>query len=83
MADRSARIGHIVDQNSYTIFDVTDQDHGGYFVGLLPLFVDESEIDIQTIGNGRYSANENMKRKKMVFKNKNDTNLLFLFFFPF
>lgn len=53
VARRPARVCHVVDEDSDAIFHVTDEHHRGDFVRLLSLFVDQSEFDVESIGDGR------------------------------
>lgn len=56
MADGAAGVGHVVHQDGHAVFDVSHQHHAVHFIGLLPLFVDESKVDVQTVGDGRHAG---------------------------
>ena len=53
--ERTTRISHIVDKNRNTIGHVTDEHHRLDFIRTYSLFVNEREIDIQTIRNRCYT----------------------------
>jgi len=38
-------------QNCDSVLDVSDEDHAGDLVGLLAFFVDQSEVDVKTVGD--------------------------------
>lgn len=50
-----ACIRHVIDQNGRPVLHVTHQDHGCHFVRLLSLLVNQGEVDVQSIGDGRDS----------------------------
>lgn len=58
MADSAAGVGHVVHKDGYTVLDVAHQHHAVHLVGLLPLFVDEGEVHIETVSNGRHTAGD-------------------------
>lgn len=45
----SAGVCHVVDQNALLVLNDPDEDHIGHFVGSLPLFVDESELEVEVV----------------------------------
>lgn len=53
MADRSARVGHVIDQNRDAILHVAHQHHRGDLVRLLALLVDQRKLNVQPIGDRR------------------------------
>lgn len=56
-AEGSAGVGHVVNDNSGTALDVSDEDHAADFVGTSTLFVDERELDVEAVGDGSSSVN--------------------------
>lgn len=56
MADGAAGVGHVVDQDGHAVLDVTDQHHAVHFVGLLPLLVDEGEVHVEPVRDGRHAG---------------------------
>lgn len=49
-AKRTARIGHVVDENGYTIGHIADQHHRLYFVGANAFLVNERKVHVKPIG---------------------------------
>lgn len=62
VADGAAGVSHVVHQDGHTVLDVTHQHHAVHFVGLLPLFVDEGEVHIQTVSDGRHAGQRGRHR---------------------
>lgn len=56
MADGAAGVCHVVHQDGHAVLDVTHQHHAVHLVGLLPLFVDEGEVHIQAVCDGRHAG---------------------------
>lgn len=56
VTDGAAGVGHVVDEDGHSVFHVTDEYHTRHFVGLFPFLVDESKVDVQSIGDRCYSA---------------------------
>lgn len=54
MADGATGVGHVVHQDGHTVLDVTHQHHAVHFISLLPLFVDEGKVHVQTVCDGRH-----------------------------
>jgi len=52
LAEGTASIGHIVDDNGDLAADITDQDHTGDLVGTSAFFVDEGEAEVEAVGDG-------------------------------
>lgn len=48
----STSVGHVVDEDGYFAFDVTDEDHTGDFVGLFSLLVEQGKIEVESGGHG-------------------------------
>lgn len=48
----TACVGHVVDEDSDLVLDVSDENHAGDFVGTGTLFVDESKVEVETVGDG-------------------------------
>lgn len=63
MADGPAGVGHVVHHDGHSVLHVSDQNHTVHLVGLLPLFVDEGEVHVQTIGDGGH-AEEGTERRQ-------------------
>lgn len=55
MADGATGVGHVVHQDGHAVLDVTHQHHAVHLVGLLPLFVDEGKVHVQTVRDGRHA----------------------------
>lgn len=66
VADGAAGVGHVIHQNGHAVFDVAHQDHAVHFVGLLPFFVDEGKIHVQTVGDGCHTAQRTQKEVNEV-----------------
>lgn len=47
---RTARVGHIVDDDTDLIGDVTDENHSADFVSAGSLLVDQREVQVQSVG---------------------------------
>ena len=47
----AAGVGHVVDEDRNLVLDVADEDHPGDLVCLLPLLVEQGEIDAEPIGH--------------------------------
>lgn len=56
MADGAAGVSHVVHQDGDAVLDVPYEHHAVHFVGFLSLFVDEGEVDVQSIRNGGHAA---------------------------
>jgi hypothetical protein len=56
--ERAAGVGHVVDEDGDFILDVADKDHAGDFVGAGALFVNESESEVEAVGDGSSSGVE-------------------------
>ena len=54
MADGAARVRHVVHEDGHLALGIADEDHGGDLVGALPLLVDEGELDVEPVGDGRH-----------------------------
>lgn len=52
----TARVGHVVDQDGHLATHIAHQRHAGYFVGLLPLLVDQREVRVEAVRNGCYAT---------------------------
>lgn len=50
--ERPAGVGHIIDDDSDLILDVTDKDHARDLIGAGTFLVNKCELQIQAIGNG-------------------------------
>lgn len=59
MADGAAGVSHVIHHDGHPVLDVPDQNHAVYFVGLLPLFVDEGKVHVQAVGDGCHAAATN------------------------
>jgi len=46
MTNGSTSVGHVVDQDGHSILHISDQDHGSYFIRLLPLLVDQRKVHV-------------------------------------
>ena len=55
LADRHARVGHVVDHDGNVVIDVADEGHGGELVALPPHVVDDGEVDVELVGDGRHA----------------------------
>lgn len=53
VANCAARVGHVVDENRDSLSHVTNEHHWCDFVGLLALFVNQSELNVQSVCNRR------------------------------
>ena len=51
-----ASVGHVVYEDGYFVADVADEDHAGDFVGTVAFFVDESEVEVEAVGDGGCSG---------------------------
>jgi len=51
LGESAAGVGHIVDDDGNLVLDITDKNHAGDLVGAGTFLVNESELQIQTIGN--------------------------------
>lgn len=49
--ERAACIGHVVDEDGYTILHVTNENHTCDFVWAGALFVDEGKAEVETVGD--------------------------------
>ncbi len=49
--ERAAGIGHVVDEDAGFVFNVTNEDHAGDFVGARALFVNQGEAEVETVGD--------------------------------
>lgn len=63
VADGATRVGHVVHQDGHAVLDVPNQNHAVHFVGLLPLFVDEGEVHVEAVGDGRHAARNATRTK--------------------
>lgn len=50
--ERAAGVGHVVDDDGDLVLDITDEDHAGDFVGTGTFLVNQSELEVEAIGNG-------------------------------
>lgn len=50
---RTARVGHVVDEDGAAVAHVADEHHAVDLVGALALLVDEREVDVQAVGDRR------------------------------
>ena len=57
MAESTASIGHVVDEDSNFITHVTNKHHWRHFIRLLPLLVNQREINVQLVRNRCHSSN--------------------------
>lgn len=48
----TAGVGHIVNNDGNLVFDITNKDHARDFVGTSTFLVNESELQVEAIGNG-------------------------------
>ena len=55
--ERAAGVGHIIDDDSDLILDVTDKDHARDLVGAGTFLVNKRELQIQAISNGSSTNN--------------------------
>jgi hypothetical protein len=55
LAESAASVGHVVDDDGDLAANITDQDHAGDLVGTGAFLVDESEAEVETVGNGSSS----------------------------
>lgn len=62
MADGAAGVRHVVHQDGHAVLDVAHQYHAVHLVGLLPLLVDEGEVHVEAVGDGRHAASRGRKR---------------------
>lgn len=51
LCQRPTRVGHVVDQDSHPVFNISDQHHSRDFVGAIPLFVNQGKSQIKSIGH--------------------------------
>ena len=65
MADGAAGVGHVVHQDGDAVLDVSHQHHAVHLVGLLPLFVDQSEVHVQTVGDGRHAVRRHGEKQTL------------------
>ena len=56
VADGAAGVGHVVHEDGHAVLDVAHQHHAVHLVGLLPLLVDQSEVHVQPVGDGRHAG---------------------------
>jgi hypothetical protein len=56
LAESTAGIGHVIDQNSNLVLYVSDEHHARDFVGACALLVDQGETKVQTVSYRRCSA---------------------------
>ena len=56
MADSTARVSHVIDQNGDAIPDVADQNHSSNLVGLLALLVNQGKVHVQPVSNRSNTA---------------------------
>lgn len=49
--ERTAGISHIVNDNCDLVLDISDKDHAGNLIGASTFFVDESELQIEAVGD--------------------------------
>ena len=54
MRSKRACLGFESHQDGDPVLDVADKNHRRYLVGLLPLLVDQGEVDVQPIGDRSY-----------------------------
>jgi hypothetical protein len=52
LGERTAGVGHIVNDDGNLVLDVTDKDHARDLVGTGTFLVNKSELQVQAIGNG-------------------------------
>lgn len=52
-AYRSTSVGHVIDEDSHFVLDITNEDHAANDIGSRSLLVDESKRRIKAIGNRR------------------------------
>ena len=52
LGERAAGVGHIVDDDSDLVLDITDKDHARDLVGAGTFLVNERELQVQAISNG-------------------------------
>lgn len=52
LAESTASVGHVIDDDGITVLDVADENHSGDFVGTSTLLVDEGEAQVKAIGDG-------------------------------
>lgn len=50
LSESAARVGHVVHQNAHLVNHVSDKHHAADFIGPGPLLVDQSEGQVETIG---------------------------------
>ena len=55
LAESTASIGHVVDDDGDLAANITDQNHAGDLVGTSALLVDESEAEVEAVGDGSSS----------------------------
>ncbi|KAI3488192.1 hypothetical protein L1887_47731 [Cichorium endivia] len=48
--ERTARVGHVVDEDGHFALDVADEHHARYLVGALALLVEERKVELETVG---------------------------------
>lgn len=58
LAKGTAGVGHVIDDDSCAIFDIADKNHAADFVRAGTLLVDESEADVEVVGNGSRPGGE-------------------------
>ena len=54
MRSKQACLGFESHQDGDPVLDVADKNHRSDLVGLLPLLVDQGEVDVQSIGDGSH-----------------------------
>jgi len=52
LAESTASIGHVVDDNGDLAANITDQNHTRDFVGTSAFFVDKGETEVEAVGDG-------------------------------
>jgi hypothetical protein len=52
LRESAARIRHVIDQDRDLVFHVSDKNHSADFVRAGALLVDQSEVQVETVGDG-------------------------------
>jgi len=68
--ERTAGIGHVVDENGNFILNVSDEDHAGDFVRAGSLFVDEGETEVKAVSDGGCSVGRKLANFEISFREK-------------
>lgn len=64
LAEGTAGVGHVIDDDGDLVLHVTDEDHARDFVGARTLLVDQSELEIEPVGDTSGTCSESARNRK-------------------